>query len=93
MCLRDCKDRRGPVRIAEVPADPGENFDAAAALRKLAAQLTEAYQADPGNALLARELRSTLLALPVGPREPSALDRWIASLSVPVSADEQDGTF
>lgn len=34
-----------------------------AALRQLAAQLTWAYSVDPGNALLARELRMTLQAL------------------------------
>ena len=37
--------------------------DALGGLRLLAGQLTAAYGADPGNALLARELRMTLQAL------------------------------
>jgi hypothetical protein len=37
--------------------------DAVGALRALAVQLAAAYEADPGNALLARELRMTLQAL------------------------------
>ena len=37
--------------------------DPVAELRQLAAQLAQAYRTEPGNALLARELRMTLQAL------------------------------
>ncbi len=42
---------------------PARVDDPVAELRQLAAQLAGAYRADPGNALLARELRMTLQAL------------------------------
>lgn len=57
------------VRCAVLRADPGVVAEAvpvtdpAAGLRLLAGQLTVAYGADMGNALLARELRMTLQAL------------------------------
>lgn len=63
MCRRSCGDGRASPRIAEVPAGAGENLDSGAALRDLAAGLMAAYRADPGNALLAREARQTLLVL------------------------------
>lgn len=49
-----------PPRLVPPPAPVD---DPVAELRLLAAQLARAYQADPGNALLARELRMTLQAL------------------------------
>jgi len=49
-----------PPRLVPVSARVD---DPVAELRVLAAQLAEAYRADPGNALLARELRMTLQAL------------------------------
>jgi hypothetical protein len=89
MCRRGCQDGRAPVKIAEVPAGSGESLDAGGALRDLAVQLQAAYQADPGNALLARELRSTLLAL--APSPGAAADaEWqalMAELSRPVPRD------
>ena len=57
------------VRCAVLRADPGVTAgaapvtDPAGGLRLLAGQLTAAYSADTGNALLARELRMTLQAL------------------------------
>jgi hypothetical protein len=45
--------------------DPGE-LDPALELRTLASRLAVAYEADPGNAALARELRVTLLAIGPG---------------------------
>jgi hypothetical protein len=48
----------------EIPADD------AGKMRWLAAGLALAYKADPGNALLARELRMTLQALMGRGREP-----------------------
>lgn len=47
---------RDPLQVAPVA-------DAEAELRELGGQLAAAYRADPGNALLARELRMTLQAL------------------------------
>jgi hypothetical protein len=46
-------------------------------MRLLAAQLAQAYRADPGNANLARELRMTLQAL-MGPGE--AVDSDLAEM-------------
>jgi hypothetical protein len=40
-----------------------EHSDPSAELKELAARLASAHRADPGNALLARELRMTLQAL------------------------------
>jgi hypothetical protein len=45
--------------------------DAIAALERLAARLEAAHEAAPGNALIARELRATLLALPVADAKPA----------------------
>ena len=58
LCKR-CAVRRMP--IAPEGRDPPA--DDLGKLRWLAGQLAEAYRADPGNALLARELRMTLQAL------------------------------
>jgi hypothetical protein len=52
--------------------------DPVAGLRLLAGQLTAAYQAEPGNALLARELRMTLQALM--PQKGSTTDDELAGL-------------
>jgi hypothetical protein len=57
---RDCA-RRPP--LAAVPAGDPPQADPAAGMARLAAVLTEAYEASPGDALLARELRMTLQAL------------------------------
>jgi len=57
LCLR-CAAVRDPA--AAVPAELGAP---AAELRELAARLAGAHRADPGNALLGRELRLTLQAL------------------------------
>lgn len=58
----------------EIPAD------ATAKLRWLAEGLAKAFQADPGNALLARELRMTLQALIGGRDGPEGQDDELASL-------------
>jgi hypothetical protein len=59
-------------------------------MRDLAVQLQAAYSADPGNALLARELRATLLAL--SPSQDAAADaEWkalMAEMSRPVPRSE-----
>jgi hypothetical protein len=90
MCRRACQDAQASVRIAPVPAGSGEDLDPAAALRDLAAQLQAASAADPANAILAREYRSTLLALL--PSSDAAADaEWaamMAELSRPVKPDD-----
>jgi hypothetical protein len=57
--------RHGPVALPLRVVAPGEaeGLDVAAAMRELAVRLAAAYEAQPANALLARELRATLLAL------------------------------
>jgi hypothetical protein len=59
---RDCERRAAVVVLPPVSDTP---VDAIAALERLAARLEAAHEAAPGNALIARELRATLLALPV----------------------------
>ncbi len=62
LCVRCAVLRAGPEAAARaVPVT-----DPAQGLRVLAGQLTAAYGIDPGNALLARELRMTLQALLAG---------------------------
>lgn len=78
MCRRGCKESRASVTIAEVPAGSGRDIDPSAALRDLAAGLQEAYRTDPGNGLLARELRMTLLAL--RPPRDAGVDDELAAL-------------
>lgn len=66
LCRR-CPDARIEGRapqvalLPQVPAVPG--LDPAAELRALAARQVAAHEADPGNALLGRELRMTLREL------------------------------
>lgn len=62
LCVRCAVLRAGP----EVAARAVPVTDPALGLRVLAGQLTAAYGIDPGNALLARELRMTLQALMSG---------------------------
>jgi hypothetical protein len=78
MCGRGCSESRVAVTIAEVPAGTGRDIDPSAALRDLAAGLQAAYRADPGNGLLARELRMTLLAL--RPPRDAGVDAELAAL-------------
>ena len=71
LCVRCAVKRADPaaVEAAEPVTDPK------AGLELLAGQLTAAYRADMGNALLARELRMTLQALMTG---GGSVDREIA---------------
>ncbi len=55
--------------------------DPAAALRQLAGGLQAAYTADPGNAVLAREYRLTLLAIGGGEKADSDLAKFWAEFS------------
>jgi len=52
-----------PAVVPDLPAGSGEVTDAPSELRQLAYRLVTAHQGDPGNAILARELRATLLEL------------------------------
>lgn len=60
LCKR-CAAVRGEIPAGE--GGPRPVSDAEAELRALAGHLAVAYRSDPGNALLARELRMTLQAL------------------------------
>ena len=75
LCRRCSVLRADPeVTAAAVPVT-----DAVAGLQLLAGQLTAAYGADTGNALLARELRMTLQALMQG-KPDDELARLFAEL-------------
>ena len=51
-------------QLEAVPADPdGEVTDAPLEMRRLAFRLAGAHRAEPGNGIVARELRMTLQAL------------------------------
>lgn len=67
----DCRHDRPRLVLAAGAAEPDPDFDPAAELRALAARLAGAYQADPANAAVARELRLTLLAI-----APEAEPEW-----------------
>lgn len=70
-------DRHGPVlpALRAIPApEPEGELDSRAELVLLARQLAAAYSADPSNWALARELRTTLLALPEPPGPADPLD-------------------
>ena len=67
LCRR-CPAARGepePVRaVLRLPdLDLAENLDPLAEMRRLAARLASAHEAEPANSLLARELRMTLAEL------------------------------
>ena len=89
-CRRGCQDSRGSARVPAVEPGSGESLDPLATLRDLAAQLWQACQADPGNGVLAKELRATLVLLLPAPG--AGLDaEWAAMmrvLSTPVPASE-----
>lgn len=82
-CRHDRPYRDRPVVL---PADFGDDFDPADELRKLAGRLLAAYQADPGNAALARECRMTLLAISA-PDEDAELAELVTLLSTPTYGD------
>jgi hypothetical protein len=80
MCTWRCKRAR--------TSDSEADFDRSAALVELAEGLMAAWRADPGNAMLAREVRATLLALPSAADE--AEDEFalmLRELSTPVRTD------
>src|SRR5262245_25158906 len=64
MCRRNCPVPAGSAGITALPAVPGgDSLDPQAAMMALAVRMREAYENDPGNAMLGRELRLTLQAL------------------------------
>jgi hypothetical protein len=71
---RDCA-HRPPLQAA--PEGEAPEVDPAAGMARLAVTLAAAYEASPGDAMLARELRMTLQAL--GPAE-KAVDGELADL-------------
>ena len=81
LCKRSCA-AAARLRAVPVPARPDE-VDAAEGLAALARTLAAAYEADPGNALLARELRMTLQAL--RPAGKPAVDGDLADLFAELS--------
>lgn len=62
LCTSRCAAVSGKTAAAGV-AQARPVADPVAELRQLAGTLAQAYRTDPGNALLARELRMTLQAL------------------------------
>ncbi|HEY1324732.1 MAG TPA: hypothetical protein VGF32_31025 [Streptosporangiaceae bacterium] len=78
----------------EVPAGAGADLDPQAAMRQLAAQLAEACRQAPDNAILARELRLTLLCLAPG-RADAEQEQWqqlMQELSRPYPGDTDDAS-
>jgi hypothetical protein len=70
LCRAGCAARSGAVAV---PAYGDAAAGPRAALERLAARLEAASVADPGNALVARELRMTLVALSA-PDDDAGLD-------------------
>jgi hypothetical protein len=64
LCRR-CGVRRPLAAVPAASAPAATGIDPAASLRALAGRLEAAHTEDPGNALLARELRVTLQAIGV----------------------------
>jgi hypothetical protein len=93
LCRKGCQAARPSLSIAAKPGGSGEDLDPVAALRDLAADLQAAYRADPANALLAKELRTTLLAL--SPAREAGVDAELqalmADLARPVRGDWPPG--
>jgi hypothetical protein len=75
LCRADrCPDAgRAAVRLVAAPG-AAEGLDPALELRRSAARLAAACEANPGNALLARELRETLTRIPSAGPGPVAGD-------------------
>ena len=65
---RESRLSRGFTALA---GDFGGDLDPAASLRALARRLEAAHEEDPSNAMVARELRATLLVLGSGSGKPA----------------------
>lgn len=83
---------RIPVKVSQVPAASGKDFDPREAMTALAAQLRAACEASPADAVLAREYRLTLMELAKdGDRDgPDPFAELLAELSGPVPAKVGD---
>ena len=75
--------RRCAALRAQVKPAPMLDLDPVAELRATAARLIAAHEADPANAIVARELRLTLLAIPA--EEPADLMGELRGLAAKVS--------
>ena len=85
LCRRCTAAREGgdsPRMVTIAPPPPAdEPFDPASEMRRLAVRLAAAHEADPANALLARELRMTLAELmPKGKPQDADLTGLFAAL-------------
>jgi hypothetical protein len=69
-----CRHHRPMVVLPAMTAPATGEIEPEAEMRLLAARLAEAHRQDPANALLARELRITLLTIPPEPEGPDAID-------------------
>jgi hypothetical protein len=73
LCRRCAAVKPPMTQVPDLPAGSAEVTDAAAELRQLAFRLVMAHTYDPANAILAKELRATLVALlPKGKPEADA---------------------
>jgi hypothetical protein len=64
MCRRNCGIAAVPAPVTELPASSGGiPLDPQASLTALALRLEAAHEQDPGNAMVARELRATLMVI------------------------------
>ena len=79
-------------KLREVRAGSGENLDALAAMADLAAQLRLACEANPADAVLAREYRLTLMELAKGGDRdgPDPFAEIVAQLTGPVPSEVGD---
>jgi hypothetical protein len=77
LCRHDRPYGLAPV----VPIEVDPDFDPHLEMRKLAGRLAIAYQAGPGNAALARELRATLLAIKASGDDDADEVAWQAFVS------------
>jgi hypothetical protein len=80
LCRR-CAALRGGMVPAASPVADGGPVDPQASLEALARRLEDAHRAEPGNALLARELRMTLGKLAGGDGADDGLAEFLTRLS------------
>jgi hypothetical protein len=69
-----CRHPQEPIRQLAVVPDGGE-VDRRAVLVRLVRRLEQAHAADPGNAMVARELRAAVRRFPL-PRRVPGMTRW-----------------
>jgi hypothetical protein len=81
-----------PVKVSQVLAGSGKDFDPLTAMTDLAAQLKVACEANPADAVLAREYRLTLMELAKGGDRdgPDPFAEIVKQLTGPVPAEMGD---